>query len=151
MEVAQESFVRVHRNIQRFQADTKFYTWIYRITVNLAIDVIRRRKKNQEVEFNTEFQKNITEAQPLSPSRLGVNPAQVYLQKELCEQLEIAMNSLSEKHRTIIVLRELEGLSYSEIAEILDISIGTVMSRLHNARLNLQAALSTYLKTGAHV
>jgi len=145
MDIAQESFVRVYKNLHKFQADSSFYTWLYRIVVNLSIDHLRRRKKHKEVEFDNEFQKNFSDDDPLLPSTLGINPGKVYQRKELREQLNLALESLSEKHRSIIILREIEGLSYNEISEALGISMGTVMSRLHHARLNMQAALREYL------
>lgn len=146
LDIAQESFVRVYKNLHKFQADSSFYTWLYRIVVNLSIDHIRRRKKHKEVEFDNEFQKNFSDEDPLAPSTLGINPAKAYQRKELQEQLNLALDCLSEKHRSIIVLREVEGLSYNDIAQTLGISMGTVMSRLHHARLNMQAALKQYLQ-----
>jgi RNA polymerase sigma-70 factor (ECF subfamily) len=80
------------------------------------------------------------------PSRLGIHPDKVYGRKELREKMLEALESLSEKHRTILILREVEGLSYEEIAEVLNISKGTVMSRLFHARRYFQEAIKDYLK-----
>ena len=113
LEVTQEVFVRLYNNIDKYQPNSHFFTWVYRIAHNLAIDRYRRKRTASEVEFDHE--------------------------------IAAAMDSLSEKQRTIITLREIDGLSYEEIAAVLDIQIGTVMSRLHYARANLQAALKTYI------
>ncbi len=144
-EIAQEAFIRVYNNIAKYQPGTHFYTWIYHITVNLAIDRYRRKKTQHEVEFDNEFQKNYTQPDEVLPPSLGINPEKVFQQAELREQLNKALDSLSEKHRTLIVLCEIEELSYKEIAETLNIPIGTVMSGLHNARLDLQKALRHYV------
>lgn len=147
LDIVQDAFIKVHRHIASFQGSSSFYTWAYRICVNLCIDHLRRRQRHQEVDYDDSLQRSgeVAGEDTLLPSRLGVNPSRVYQRKELLEQLESAMSQLSDKHRAIIMLREVEGLSYQEIAEVLDISKGTVMSRLHHARKNLQSALSQYL------
>ncbi len=145
LDVVQEAFVKVYKHIDKFQGSSSFYTWVYRITVNLSIDVLRKRARHHEVDYDDTLQRKNSGNEPMSPSLLGVNPARVYQRRELLEQLDEALKNLSEKHRTIILLREVKGLSYSEIAEILNISKGTVMSRLHHARRNLQEALGEYL------
>lgn len=148
LDVVQEAFIKVHRHIDNFKGSSSFYTWLYRIAVNLCIDHIRKRSRHQQVDYDDTIQRS-TEVQGddnILPSTLGVDPARVYQRKELLEQLDKALGTLSDKHRTIILLREVRGLSYTEIAEVLDISKGTVMSRLHHARKNLQAALQDYLK-----
>ena len=144
-DVAQETFIKVYNNINKFDAISSFYTWLYRVTVNLAIDSLRRKKREKQSELNTDYQENYSEISPLRPSTLGVNPAKVYERKELLEQLSKAFDALSEKHRTIVTLREIEGLSYQEISEVLEISKGTVMSRLFHARAKLQDILREYL------
>lgn len=149
LDIVQESFIKVHRHLDSFQGTSSFYTWAYRICANLCIDHLRRRRRQQEVDYDDSLQRGEGGGdgeEALLPSRLGVDPSKVYQRKELLEQLERAMSSLSEKHRAIIVLREVQGLSYTEIAEVLDISKGTVMSRLHHARKNLQDALEGYLQ-----
>lgn len=147
LDIVQEAFIKVHRHIEGFEGSSSFYTWAYRICSNLCIDHLRKKKRKQEVDYDDTLQRSseVEADQPIAPSRLGVDPSRVYQRKELLEQLDAAMETLSEKHREIIVLREFEGLSYAEIAEVLDISKGTVMSRLHHARKYLQAALEKYL------
>jgi len=147
MDVVQESFVKVYRHIDSFLGTSSFYTWAYRICVNLCIDQLRKRARRQQVDYDDAMQRSeeVDGDDNIMPSTLGVNPAKVYQRKELLEQLSAAMEALSEKHRSIIILREVQGLSYTEIAEILEISKGTVMSRLHHARQNLQKSLEEYL------
>lgn len=144
-EISQEVFLRIYKNIHKYQPGTRFFTWAYRIAYNLAVDKYRRKKTAREVEFDNDFQKNFSQPDGVLPPSIGFNPEKACECAELRQQLSAAMGALSEKQRTIITLREVDGLSYEEIASVLDIQIGTVMSRLHYARLNLQAALRTYL------
>ncbi|MBQ9396199.1 MAG: sigma-70 family RNA polymerase sigma factor [Proteobacteria bacterium] len=146
VELTQEVFVKVYQNISKYQPGTKFFTWVYRIAANASIDRIRRKKTAREVEFDNDYQKNFSQPEEaLSPS-LGLNPELATVHSELREHLAAAMDSLSPKHREIMMLREIEGLSYDEIANLLDIQIGTVMSRLYYARLHLQSALKAYVE-----
>lgn len=147
LEISQETFIRIYKNIHKYQPGTHFFTWAYTIASNLAIDRYRRRKIASEVEFDTEFQKNYHASDATLAPSLGINPELAFQRAELREQIGNAMAALSEKQRTIITLREIDGLSYEEIAEVLNIQLGTVMSRLYYARINLQAALKKYLKT----
>ncbi len=148
LDVVQEAFIKIHRHIDNFQGSSSFYTWAYRITANLCIDHLRKRARRQQVDYDDTLQRSgdVDGDDNIMPSALGVNPARVYQRKELLEQLDKALKGLSEKHRMIILLREVQGLSYTEIADVLDISKGTVMSRLHHARKNLQVALADYLR-----
>jgi len=145
LEISQECFVRIYANLHKFQPGTHFFTWAYRIVRNLAIDRYRRKKTAGEVEFDNDYQRNFSRPEEVLPPSLGINPEKVYARAELREQITKALDSLSEKHRTIIVLREVDGLQYDEIAEVLGIPEGTVMSRLFHARSHLQAALKDYL------
>lgn len=146
LEISQEVFVRIFKNIEKYQQGTRFFTWVYRIAYNLAIDKYRRKKTAREVEFDNDFQKNFAQPEGVLPPSIGFSPEKAFECSELKEQLTAAMNTLSDKQRTIITLREVDGLSYEEIAAVLDIQIGTVMSRLHYARLNLQNALRAYIE-----
>ena len=145
LEISQEVFLRIYKNIEKFQPNTRFFTWAYRIAYNLAVDKYRRKKTAKEVEFDNDYQKNFASAEAEIQPRLDINPEHACERTELREQLKSALDALSEKQRTIITLREIDGLSYEEIASVLDIQLGTVMSRLHYARLNLQSALKKYL------
>jgi len=152
MELVQESFVKAYRNLDRFQGSSSFYTWLYRITVNVCIDFLRREKKGSaplDYDDSVAHHEDVNQGEwPLVSSVGTETPARVQSRRELAEQIQRALDSLSEAHRRIILLREVEGLSYQEIAEVLDIPKGTVMSRLFHARQNLQRMLRPYVERG---
>jgi RNA polymerase sigma-70 factor (ECF subfamily) len=139
LEVAQETFFRAYRKIHSFQGDSSFYTWIYRIAVNLAIDAQRRQKRNP-LDFR-ESMDGVLEAQ----NEVAKDPFADVHDKQLRENLIKAINDLTPEHKAVIVLRTIEGLSYKDIGAILGCSEGTVMSRLHYARKKLQEKLSAFL------
>ena len=148
MDVVQEAFVKVHRSLDTFKADATFYTWLYRITVNVCIDVIRRRgvMRTDSVEFDERIGHDLAEANlGAISSQLGSNPEKSVLQRELGEKIQEALEQIPEKHRAILLLRELDGLSYEELAQVLEIPKGTVMSRLFHARAKVQKLLSESL------
>lgn len=147
MDVSQEVFIKIYRYIENFNHQSSFYTWLYRITVNMCIDFIRKKKRSREVDYDDGILREgaVDGDDEILPSRLGINPDRVYGRKELRAKMLEALETLSEKHRTILVLREVEGLSYEEIADVLQISKGTVMSRLYHARRYFQAAVKDYL------
>jgi RNA polymerase sigma-70 factor (ECF subfamily) len=147
-DVAQEAFVKVYRYLDHFKGDASFYTWLYRITVNICIDAMRRKgaKGNEHVEFDESVKLDVAEANiGALGTRLGTNPQKSALRKELAERITAAMQQLPEAHRQILLLREVEGMSYEDIARTLTIPKGTVMSRLFHARLKMQKILSEYL------
>jgi RNA polymerase sigma-70 factor, ECF subfamily len=149
-DVAQDAFVKVFRYIEHFKGDASFYTWIYRITVNICIDY-KRKKGGSKPEDHAEFDETIgldtTEANlGALGSKLGTNPQKSALRKELADKIMKALQELPEAHRKIIILREIEGASYDDLAKILDVPKGTVMSRLFHARLKMQKVLSEYLE-----
>jgi RNA polymerase sigma-70 factor, ECF subfamily len=139
LEVAQETFFRAYRKIDSFQGGSSFYTWIYRIAVNLAIDAQRRQKRNP-LDFR-ESMDGLLESQ----DEMARDPFADVHDKELRQNLISAINDLTPEHKAVIVLRTIEGLSYKDIGEILGCSEGTVMSRLHYARKKLQDKLSGFL------
>ena len=147
MDVTQDAFVKVHRYLGNFKGDSSFYTWLYRIVVNLCIDRKRKAARAAEVDYDDGLQHNseITNGPTLASTHIE-SPQKALARKELREQMAAALDKLSESHRQILVLREVEGLSYEEIAESLDLAKGTVMSRLFHARKNFQKALSRYLR-----
>jgi RNA polymerase sigma-70 factor (ECF subfamily) len=128
-DIAQEGFLQAWRSIHKFEGRSSFYTWLYRLTVNLAIDSLRRKGCRVEVELD--------DAIPCSLP----NPCTNYRRTEISEHISAALAQLSPEHRAVIVLKEIEDLQYQEIADILNISIGTVMSRLFYGRRKLQSIL----------
>lgn len=149
-ELVQEAFLKAYRNLDRFHGNSSFYTWLYRITMNVGIDFLRREKKRQgSVDYDDRLahHEEVNKGDfPLVSSIGTQTPGRVQGRNELAEQIRKAMDQLSDKHREVILLREIEGLSYAEIAETLDIRKGTVMSRLHHARQNLQRMLRPYVE-----
>lgn len=147
MDVSQDVFIKVFRYLENFNHSSSFYTWLYRITVNKCIDFIRKRKRRSEIDYNDAIgrDEDIDDDEQIMSSTLGLRPDRVYARKELREKMLTAIDTLSEKHRTILILREVEGLAYEEIADVLGISKGTVMSRLYHARRYFQDAIKEYL------
>ena len=139
MEVAQEAFFRAYRKINSFQGGSSFYTWIYRIAVNISIDTQRRQKRNP-LDFR-ESMDGVMEAQ----NEVAKDPFADVHDRELREKLTKAINDLTPEHKAVIVLRTIEGMSYKDIGQILGCSEGTVMSRLHYARKKLQDKLKVFL------
>lgn len=148
MDATQEAFVKVYRKIGQFKGDSSFYTWLYRIVVNLCIDHRRKHGRFKGVEYDDRIgrdEDSVTGVQ-ISGNTRQMHPGHAFHQQELAKALEEALGALSENHRTIILLREVDGLSYEEIADVMGCHLGTVMSRLHHARKNLQKALKPYLE-----
>jgi len=144
MDIAQETFVKVHRYLPSFKGDSSFFTWTYRIAMNLCLDAQRRRGRSERVDLEQGDEAEI-EAAMDPPSAALAGPQRQALNTELRGKIEEALASLSENHRAILLLRELEGLSYEELSRVLGIRKGTVMSRLFHARLKMQNKLRDYL------
>lgn len=147
MDIAQEAFIKVHRYIGNFQGSSSFYTWLYRIIVNLCIDHMRRSGKFVSAEFDErthDREQDEREVCVLS-SDLGNNPSRTIGRKELAEQIRRAIDQLPPYHKAVIEMREIEGMSYAEMAKAMRVSKGTIMSRLHHARHKLQRILKDYL------
>jgi RNA polymerase sigma-70 factor (ECF subfamily) len=143
MDVTQEAFVKVHRYLDKFQGSASFYTWLYRIVVNLCIDHLRRAGRAYSVEYDDAIDRSqgVLSAMDIVPSRQGTDPRQALGDKETLTHISEGLAQMSPNHRAVIVMRELEGLSYKEMAEIMECSKGTIMSRLFHARKRLQAYL----------
>jgi RNA polymerase sigma-70 factor (ECF subfamily) len=143
-EVVQETFVRAFRNLDGFKGDSSFYTWLYRIAVNQAIDLQRRDAKRPTVEFDETLAAG-AEAVDSGGKTGGEDPFDSVRNRELGRKIFDAIDGLTPDHRAVILLREIEGLSYEEISQALGCSLGTVMSRLHYARKKLQVKLKDLL------
>ncbi len=147
-EVAQDAFVRVWKHLGDFAGQASFSTWLYRIVYNLSIDCLRRRSPGTAVEIDD---RTDLEGAPdeLLPYRGAADPFASLDRARLTEAMQRALDALPPYHRTVIVLREVEGMSYEEIAEATSVPKGTVMSRLFHARRKMQAIL--HERMGAEV
>lgn len=152
-EVVQEALLKAYRKLDRFRGGSKFYTWLYRIVYNEAIDRVRKAGRNRAVDYDDAIGRHeeADGASELMPPRMDANPDVVQKRRELKEQMEAALAQLSEPHQAVIVLREVKGLTYEEIAEVVGCPKGTVMSRLHHARKHMQALLAPYRQQGKSV
>lgn len=133
-DLVQEVFIRVYRHIHRFDRTKKFSTWAYTIASNLAKNELRNRSRNPLVLFQTMKSNWDDEDRPLQFEDSSARPDDMYRKRHLRELVEDTVAKLPEHHRQVFVLRELEGKSYEEIAEITDCNLGTVKSRLNRAR-----------------
>jgi len=133
-DLAQEVFIRVYRHMARFDTTKKFSTWIYTIASNLAKNELRNRSRNPLVLFQTLTSRWDNDHRPLQFEDSSMRPDDLYHKRNLQEAVERAAEQLPEHHRIVFVLREIEGKSYEEIAEITDTQLGTVKSRLNRAR-----------------
>jgi RNA polymerase sigma-70 factor (ECF subfamily) len=145
MDIAQETFVRVHKYLPSFKGDSSFFTWTYRIATNLCLDAQRKKSRTERVDPIDEGDEAEIEAAMDPPSHALAGPQRQALNEELKGKMDEALASLSENHRAILLLREVDGLSYEELAKVLEIRKGTVMSRLFHARLKMQNKLREYL------
>jgi RNA polymerase sigma-70 factor (ECF subfamily) len=139
-DLVQEVFVRVYRHIHRFDRSRKFSTWIYTIASNLAKNELRNRSRNPLVLFQAIRRNWEDDDRPLQFEDPASRPDDMYRKRHLRDAVEEAVQKLPRHHRNVFVLRELEGKSYEEIAEITSTNLGTVKSRLNRAR-NAFAAL----------
>jgi RNA polymerase sigma factor (sigma-70 family) len=144
-DLAQEAFIKAFHALKSFKGGSSFYTWVYRIAVNKTINFLKQRKNKthlslDDLDFNAEHDPDLVALISEKTPRREINLA------ELQEKLNEAMQKLSEPHRLVVTLHDVQGLSHDEIAKIMDCNIGTVRSRLFYARQQLQALLSDYLK-----
>lgn len=144
-DLAQETFIKAFQAIKTFKGGSSFFTWVYRIAVNKTINFLKQRKNRthmslNDLDFNAEHDPDLVALVSHKTPRREVSLA------ELQEKLNAAMQKLSESHRLVVTLHDVQGLPHDEIAEIMGCNIGTVRSRLFYARQQLQAHLSDYLK-----
>ena len=145
VELAQETFIRVFTSASRYQANYSFSTYIYRIATNLAISELRRRKRRKFVSLFSPFTDDNGDAVELDPPDLNPLQDESLIKDERRKAVARAITSLPDKYRAAIVLRDVEGLSYDRIAEVLKLSEGTVKSRINRARNLLKEKLSVYI------
>jgi RNA polymerase sigma-70 factor (ECF subfamily) len=139
-DIAQDAFIKAWRALPSFKLDAAFYTWIYRIAHNCSYDFLRKRRIQGDGEFDDEIHRDVAagaEAVPKGSAR----PDHALKNKELGARINAAIAQLSPEHRVVILMREVEGLSYEEIAAATENQLGTVMSRLFYARKKLQELL----------
>lgn len=144
-DVAQEAFIRAYQALPTFRGQSAFYTWLYRIVMNVAADRARARGARGRAFGTERVPEEDWERVLPDQSRTEESPDAVAARHEQRQKIMRALDALPEHHRRIVVLSDLQGLSYREIAETLDIPMGTVMSRLHNARKRLREALKPLL------
>ncbi|MBA3460738.1 MAG: sigma-70 family RNA polymerase sigma factor [Deltaproteobacteria bacterium] len=140
LDVVQDAFIKAHKYLDKFEGNSSFYTWLYRIVMNLAIDHLRKHRRVKPVELD-ESKLEDGGDESLMPRILGGNPSRALMDKQIRARIDQALLELSENHRAVLVMRELEGLSYEEMAQAMDCSKGTIMSRLFHARRNMQKRL----------
>ncbi len=148
VDLAQETFLRVYRNIGRYSHFYQFSTWIYRIATNLAIDEIRFRKRRGQVFYRNVWgqrDQGETSGPEMEISDRRPNPGEQVLSKESRRILGEAIRSLPKKYRTAFIMKEIQEMPYEAIAQVLKCSTGTIKSRLHRARELLQRKLEDYV------
>jgi len=143
-DLTQDTFIKAFSSIKRFRGKASFYTWLYRIAVNTTLSHLKSRRSRQFFSFEN-IHEEISGAEIFEHLVTKTGSDKSTLIHELQEKLNDALQTLSLKHRTVIILFEIEGLSHGEIAQILKVSKGTVRSRLHYAKQQLQNTLQEYL------
>jgi RNA polymerase sigma-70 factor (ECF subfamily) len=148
-ELTQDAFVRIIENLHRFQGRSSFYTWAFRIAVNLTLNFCRRKVRIETGSLDAELGGDNEQAKAalryyLADSTVR-DPVEIAQSKEQIDLIVRAINNLDTDHKAIIILRDIEGMDYAQIAQILDIELGTVKSRLARARANLRTNLEAVL------
>ena len=146
-DVLQDAFLKAFEHLPGFREDSRFYTWITRIAVNEALMKLRKRRSSKEVSMEDSEDEN-GDVQVREFADWKPNPEQQFAQTELEQILQTAVGTLSPGFRTVFYLRDVEGLSTEETAELLDLSVGAVKARLFRARLRLREELSKIFKRG---
>ena len=144
-DLAQDTFIKAYSVLKSFKGDSSFYTWIYRIAVNKTINFLKARKNKYSLSLN-DMDFNAENDPDLVAFVSDKTPRREVALAELQQKLNEAMQKLSEDHRMVITLHDVQGLSHDEIAAIMECNTGTVRSRLFYARQQMQALLSNYLK-----
>ena len=149
-ELTQDTFVKVIENIDRFEGKSSFYTWLFRIAVNLTLNYCQRKVRVGFRSLDAEENERSDRAKGVLKEYLSddssPDPAAVAANKELCKIVLRALMKLGDEQRAVVVLRDIEGMNYAQIAEVLDIELGTVRSRLSRARSNLREVMEAILR-----
>lgn len=135
-DIVQEVFLRAWRSIESFRGDSGFSTWLFRITMNLCVDFARHKQAQPQTQSIVDEEENERQVPDTAPT-----PEEHLENRELGRELAAALEEISEEHRRIVLLRDVSGMSYTEIADVLEISEGTVKSRLSRARIALRKVL----------
>ncbi len=143
-DLTQESFIKAFRSLKRFRGKSSFFTWLYRIAINATLTDLKKNRMRRFFSFE-KINEEVSSAEIIEALAVRTNSDRSVLLNELQEKLNEALHKLSPKHRTVVVLFEIEGLSHQEISEIMNCSVGTVRSRLHYAKQQLQAYLQAYI------
>jgi len=144
-DLVQDSFIKAFKSIKRFQGKSSFFTWIYRIAVNTTLSHLKKYRMRRFFSLEN-LNEEASSSEIIESLSVKTRTEKGAIINELQERLNEALQKLSAKHRTVVVLYEIEGLSHQEISEITGSSVGTVRSRLHYAKQQLQAFLQDYLK-----
>jgi RNA polymerase sigma-70 factor (ECF subfamily) len=154
-DIVQDAFVKVFRYVGSFKGNSSFYTWLYRITANLCIDRLRQAGRDQQVEYveGRKLKAAVERGQSIMgrSSMEGDDPARNLDRKEVLIKLQEAIDELPDYHRDVILMREVGGMSYSEMAKAMNVSKGTIMSRLFHARRKVKERLRSYLEESGDV
>ncbi len=149
MDVVQEAFLRAHRHLGGFEGNASLYTWLYRIVMNVSIDHLRKHNRAPTVDYDDAVAHLDTDAPAdlaqLVPQLINGNPVKELGRREIREKIDEALAKLSPNHRAVLVMREIDGLSYEEMAKVMKCSKGTIMSRLFHARRYMQKHLLEFL------
>jgi RNA polymerase sigma-70 factor (ECF subfamily) len=145
LDVVQDAFLRAHRHLDGFEGNASVYTWLYRIVMNASIDHLRKRGRQKTVDYDDAVahleEESAADVAAMVPQLVRGNPAKELARREIREKIDEALGKLSPNHRAVLVMREVDGLSYEEMAKVMKCSKGTIMSRLFHARKNMQKLL----------
>ncbi len=144
-DVVQDAFVKAYFSLKKFRQDSSILTWLHRIVHNLCID--EKRKVARQGGLHEELDESLEKEGAELPGSRADGPQDILLRRERAKKIQVLLGRLRDEHRQVIMLREIDGLSYEEIAQALRISKGTVMSRLYYARRKLQEGLKDYAPT----
>lgn len=144
LDLTQEAFIKAFQSINRFQGKSSFYTWIYRIAVNNTLSHLKKYRNRKFLSFDN-LDNEASQSDIFEVIAAKTKTEKATLMKELHEKLNEALQKLSLKHRSVVVLFEIEGMSHEQIAEILKCSVGTVRSRLHYAKQQLRLYLKDFV------